>query len=424
MDKQVFVTGSLVALVLLCILACGCMKTSTAIGEGQPSPGHTGAVVEANNHFACDLYHALGADESNAGTNIFFSPYSISTALALTYEGAEGDTADEIRSVLHFPEDKSSLREDYRDLIDETNEGDTAYTLRIANALWVEKTHPLLPGYLAVAEDYYGANAENMDFISAPDASRQTINRWVEDQTEELIKDLIPAGAITSLTRLVITNAIYFKGTWVLQFDENLTSESEFTTLQGDTVTVDMMQRTDEDARYNYTETDTLQILKMPYEHGDTGSLSMLVLLPKTNDIGAAEDALGTDDLADAIAGMEEEQVRVYFPKFTLECDYLLTDTLPAMGMPTAFGPGADFSGLDGTQDLFISDVIHKAFVEVNEEGTEAAAATAVVFAKSAAVEEEPVPVFRADHPFVFMIVDDEHGTVLFMGRFAEPVAG
>jgi serpin B len=424
MNTKSMVPGLLAILVLSCILACGCTTTSMPAEEGQPSPGDTGTVVEANNRFACDLYQALGDDESNAGKNIFFSPYSISTALALTYEGAEGETADEIRSVLYFPEDKSSLREDYRDLIDETNEGDDAYTLRIANALWVETTHPLLPGYLAVAEDYYGANAENMDFINAPDASRLTINRWVEEQTEELIKDLIPAGAINSLTRLVITNAIYFKGTWVLQFDENLTSESEFTTLQGDTVTVDMMQRTDEDARYHYTETDTLQILKMPYEHGDTKSLSMLALLPKTNDIGAAEDALGTDDLADAIDGMEEEQVQVYFPKFTLECDYLLTDTLPAMGMPTAFGPGADFSGLDGTRELFISDVIHKAYVEVNEEGTEAAAATAVVFAKGVAVEEEPVPVFRADHPFIFMIVDDDNGNVLFMGRFAEPVAG
>ncbi|HDR73720.1 MAG TPA: serpin family protein [Methanoculleus sp.] len=423
MNTPVIVTGTLSVLVLLCILSCGCTTTSLPAEEEQPSPANTGAVVEANNRFAWDLYHALETDEGNAGKNIFFSPHSISTALALTYEGAEGETADEIRSVLYFPENKSALREGYKALIAEVNRGDSAYTLRTANAIWAEKTHPFLPGYLSVAEDYYGAEVENLNFISAPEESRLTINGWVEDRTEEKIKNLIPAGAITSLTRLVITNAVYFKGTWVLQFDESLTTESAFTTAGGETVTVEMMQRTGEDARYNYTETETLQILKMPYEHDGTGSLSMLVLLPKENDIGVAEKALGAQELAEAIAEMEETRVDVYFPKFSLECDYMLTDTLPAMGMPTAFGPGADFSGLDGTRELFISDVIHKAFVEVNEEGTEAAAATAVVFGKGAAIEEDPVPVFRADHPFVFMIVDDEHDTVLFMGRVADPDA-
>jgi len=417
MNHKVMVTGALAVLVLFCILAGGCTTTA----EEQPSPVDTRTVIEANNRFACDLYRTLSDEERNEGQNIFFSPHSISTALALTYEGAGGETADEIRSVFYFPENKSSLREGYRSLIAGINRNDSNFTLRTANALWAEKTHAFLPGYISVAEDYYGAEVENMDFVSAPEESRQTINRWVEDRTEEKIKDLIPAGAIDSLTRLVITNAVYFKGAWVLQFDEELTSEWAFTTARGETVTVDMMQRTDEDARYNYTETDSLQILRMPYEHEGTTSLSMLILLPKTNDIGMAEEALGTQELSDAIAGMRDERVRVYFPKFTLECEYLLTDTLPAMGMPTAFGPGADFSGLDGTHELFITDVIHKAFVEVNEEGTEAAAATAVVFGKSAAMEEEPVPVFRADHPFVFLIIDDENGNVLFMGRLAEP---
>jgi serpin B len=423
MDKRVIVTGSLAALILVCILACGCTTTSLPTEEEQPSPADTEVVVEANNRFACDLYQRLSDEERNEGENIFFSPYSISTALALTYEGAAGETADEIRAVFYFPENRSALREGSKALIDDVNRGDSAYTLRTANALWAEKTHPFLPGYISVAEDYYGAEVENLDFINAPDASRQTINRWVEDQTEDLIRDLIPEGAINSLTRLVITNAVYFKGTWVLQFDENLTSKSAFTTARGETVTVQMMQRTDEEARYPYAETDDLQILKMPYEHGGTKSLSMLVLLPETNDIRAAEEALGTPELSEAIAGMEEERVMVYFPKFTLECDYLLTDTLPAMGMPTAFGSSADFSGLDGTPELFITDVIHKAFIEVNEEGTEAAAATAVVLGKGVAIEEDPVPVFRADHPFVFMIIDDENGNVLFMGRIAEPVA-
>ena len=261
-----------------------------------------------------------------------------------------------------------------------------------------------------------------MDFISAPEESRQTIHGWVEDQTEDRIKDLIPEGAITPFTRLVITNAIYFKGTWVLQFDENKTQKATFRTEGDGSVTVDMMQRTDEEAFYSYVETEDLQVLRMPYEHESGKSLSMLVLLPKDNDIATAETVLGTTELADAVASMETRQVEVFFPKFTLETIYFLPDTLGAMGMPTAFSSDADLSGMDGTQNLFISGVIHKAFVEVNEEGTEAAAATGVIVGRAVAVEK-PVPVFRADHPFIFLITDNETGNLLFMGRMSDPTA-
>ncbi len=419
MNVNAILMGSLAIIAIFCIFSCGCTTTE----EVQPSSEDIGAIVEANNRFAFDLFSTLSDDERNEGKNIFFSPYSISTALALTYEGAEGETADEISTVLHFPEDKSILREGYRGLIADINSGDPAFTLSTANALWAEQTYTFLPEYISHAEDYYAAEVENMDFITAPEESRQTINAWVEDKTQDRIKDLIPAGTIDPLTRLVITNAIYFKGTWVLQFDENLTTEAEFTNANGETVTVDMMQRTDEDAIYNYTETDSLQILKMPYEHEETKSLSMLVILPKSNNIHVAEEILGNGELSDAVEGMKEEQVEIYFPKFSLECEYSLPETLSAMGMPTAFGPDADFSGMDGTHNLFISDVIHKAFVEINEEGTEAAAATAVVMKLTAVMDEEPIPVFRADHPFVFMITDDENGNVLFIGRVADPTA-
>ncbi|WP_460008201.1 serpin family protein, partial [Methanogenium cariaci] len=297
---------------------------------------------------------------------------------------------------------------------------DAAYTLQTANALWAEKTNPFLPEYIETAQQYYAAEVRNMDFISAPEEFRQTINRWVEDQTEDRIKDLIPKGAIDSLTELVITNAIYFKGTWVLQFDENKTHPADFRSEGGEYVSVDMMQRTDVDARYAYSETADLQILRMPYEHESGKALSMLVLLPKDGEITTAETALGTTGLADAIASMDTTQVKVFFPKFTLETTYFLPKTLEVMGMPTAFGPAADFSGMDGTRDLFITNILHKAFVDVNEEGTEAAAATAVIFGKGVTMEE-PVPVFRADHPFVFLITDDETGMLLFMGRVADP---
>ena len=422
MKKQAFLKGAAVCLVLACTFFAGCTAPDDGPAAIPAVPEYTDAVASANTLFAYDLYLTLNSDEKYAEQNIVFSPYSISTALALTYEGAKGTTADEIRSVFYFPANDTVRQEGYAGIIAGLNSPDAAYSLSTANALWAEETYPFLPAYIGTAEDYYAAEVRNMDFINAPEASRQTINRWVEDQTEDKIKNLIPAGTIDPLTRLVITNAVYFKGTWVLQFDEDDTHPASFRTGSGNVVTVDMMQRTDEDALYSYTDTEDLQILRMPYEHESGKALSMLVLLPKGDDINAAENALGTTALADAVASMESEQVRVYFPKFTLETTYSLPETLGAMGMSTAFGPGADFSGMDGTHDLFISDVIHKAFVDVNEEGTEAAAATAVVM-KLTAVEEDPVPVFRADHPFIFLVTDDETGNLLFMGRVADPTA-
>ncbi len=431
MKKQAFLVGAAACLILACTFLAGC----TAPEDGPVGPPVTTPVVTpvatesvedvvgANNLFAYDLYHALISDEEYADQNIFFSPYSISTALALTYEGAEGKTADEIQSVFHFPADDTVRQDGYAGLIAGLNRPDAAYTLSTANALWAEETYPFLPEYIETAERSYAAEVRNLDFVSAPEESRQTINRWVEDQTNDRIQDLIPAGVINPLTRLVITNAVYFKGTWVLQFDENETHPAPFRTEQGASVTVDMMQRTDEDALYSYTETDDLQILGMPYEHESGKALSMLVLLPKGDDISVAQAALGTEELGDAIASMETERVKVFFPKFTLETTYFLPETLAAMGMPTAFGFDADLSGMDGTTMLYISDVIHKAFVDVGEEGTEAAAATAVVVQLKAVVEEEPVTVFRADHPFIFLITDDETGTILFMGRMSDPTA-
>jgi len=270
--------------------------------------------------------------------------------------------------------------------------------------LWAENTYPFLNDYITTAEEYYSADLTNLDFINKPEESRLTINKWAEEKTEEKIKNLIPAGMIDPMTRLVITNAIYFRGTWVKQFDKNNTYEADFITSSGETVKVWMMQRTDEDAIYGYAENDEFRMLKMPYEHECGKELSMIAVLPKDNDLR-----------------LEIQQVLVYFPKFKIETEYTLSETLKEMGMPTAFSDAADFSGMDGTTGLFISDVVHKAYVDVNEEGTEAAAATAVVMELKAVSEEEPVPVFRADHPFIFLIQDNETGNILFMGRISNP---
>jgi len=425
---------ALVSLALLAILVAGCTgpeQPGPPTGQETPVPpvvttpspvtGSEESVVAANNRFALDLYARL-ADEEDG--NIFVSPFSISSALAITSEGARGNTADEIRSVFHFPDDTAVMREEFAETIAGINSGSSAYTLRTANGLWAEQTYPFLPEYISTAERYYSADTTNLDFITRPDESRLTINRWVEEQTEDKIKDLLPAGSIDTLTRLVITNAIYFKGTWVKQFDEEKTSEEDFRTGTGTSVPVLMMQRTDEDAVYGYAETDSLQVLSMPYESDSGKELSMIVILPKGDDLATIEHSLDAESLSDLQQNLPSRRVMVYFPKFTMETKYSLPPTLSAMGMPTAFTGAADFSGMDGTTDLFIDDVIHQAFVEVNEEGTEAAAATAVVMKLSSMPVEEPVPVFRADHPFIFLIQDNETGNILFMGRVMNPDGG
>jgi len=354
-------------------------------------------VAGANNRFAFDLYSRLVNDPVNAGSNIFFSPFSVSSALAVTYEGANGKTADEIRSVFHFPSNKTPLRTGYSDISAGINRRDTSYSLKTANALWAEKTYPFLPGFTSTAEHYYGADTTNLDFKTHPGESRVTINNWVEEKTGNRIRDLLPEGVINPMTRLVITNVIWFKGTWVKQFDKNKTADADFMTGPGKTVRVPMMQRTDELATYRYAEDNSFQMVSMAYEHSSGKKLSMNVLLPEGNNITAAEASISADNLSALQKNATSRRVMVYFPKFTLDTKYSLPETLMVMGMPTAFTGNADFSGMDGAKDLFIGDVIHQAFVDVNEEGTGASAATGVVMILAAAPgTEKPEPVFRA----------------------------
>lgn len=428
MNRNAIFILLLASLTALGCIAAGCTEMQGATtadptpppGEETPA-GDVGNVTAGNTRFAFDLYRQLAADPQYTDQNLFFSPYSISSALAITYEGARGTTADEIRTVLHLPANDTIRRVGFSAIDAGLNHGDENYTLHTANALWAEETHQFLPEYIDVAEHWYSANATNLDFAGNPEASRQTINRWVEGETEDRIRDLLPAGSIDTMTRLVITNAVYFKGTWVNQFDPNKTKEAEFRVGPNETVRVPMMHRTDEDAIYGYNETDTLQVLEMPYAHESGSELAMLVLLPVGDNLAAAEEVLAAEKIADLRQSLVKQQVRVSFPKFTLENGYSLPETLAAMGMPTAFTDAADLSGMDGTKDLFISGVVHKAFVDVNEEGTEAAAATGVVMGITSA-RPDTTPVFRADHPFVFLITEKDSGTVLFVGRIINPV--
>ncbi|WP_332449766.1 serpin family protein [Methanoculleus sp.] len=418
---------AMTAIVIAVAVICA---AGTVLAQSIPSPAgetpddqSTESVVAGNNRFACDLYRQLASDPEFSGRNIFFSPYSISSALAVTYEGARGTTADEIRSVLHFPANATRMQEGFAAIDADLNQESDNYTLRTANALWAEETYPFLPAYVDTASRWYGANVTNLDFKNDPDGSRRTINRWVEKQTEEKIRDLLQEGMISPLTRLVITNAIYFKGTWSDQFERDETTDEEFRVAPGETVTVRMMQQTDGDAIYAYAETATLQAIELPYVHGNGTELSMLVLLPKGDNLTALETHLDAEWIADIRDSLDRERVDLFLPKFRIETTYSLRPTLAAMGMATAFSDDADLSGMDGTGSLLISEVIHKTFVNVTEEGTEAAAATAVIMMPGAAPEEHEPPVFRADHPFIFLIQDDATGNILFMGRVTVPGA-
>ena len=366
------------------------------------------ATVDAYNGFAFDLYGRYSAGDGN----ILFSPYSISTALSMTYEGARGETAEEMEAVFGFLEDPSMRLPSVARIYNTLNEEGREYALHTVNALWIQQGYPVLEDYVDAIVGYYGGDVNALDFVAEPDESRVTINEWVEERTNDRIKDLFPPGSIDGDVRLVLTNAIYFKGDWLYEFDEEATSEEEFHVTPTTSVEVDIMSLRDD---FNYAETDELQLLELPYTGED---VSMLILLPKEGHMGDVEAQLSAERLGEWVDMMEGAAVNVYLPRFTFETKYFMMEDLAEMGMPTAFTDAADFSGMTGNRELFIDKVIHQAFIEVNEEGTEAAAATGVSMKLSAAM---PGEVFRADHPFIFLIRDMDTGLILFMGRMTDP---
>lgn len=415
---------------LLLILSVSTLLCGTALGKENAMDYQLekGAVAEptavhltdiepaaiASNRFALDMYRELERDG-----NLFFSPWSLNTALAMTYEGARGKTADEMRSVLHLSGDESARRQSFSSLDQRINGNESGYVLSTANALWVDNNFSLLDGYRDLVDRSYHARVTNLDFVGASDESRKIINTWVEQKTSQKIKDLIPPNHIDSSTCLVLTNAIYFKGTWVKEFNKSLTRDENFHVSDGGIVTVPMMRRLGQEAIFNYLETEDMQMLQMPYLGK---KLSMMILLPREHDIASLESSLRVENLAQWKEKLELQRVDLYIPKFKIDAKYFLVENLTNLGMPTAFAD-ADFSGMSAGGGLFISAVIHQAHVEVNEEGTEAAASTAVVMSRSIGAGPR-VPVFRADRPFIFMIMDEETGCILFLGRVSDPVKG
>jgi serine protease inhibitor len=512
------------------LVLCGLVGLTAALGSAaeprEPKPARAGVnhAATANNDFSFDLYTRLASDPSDQ--SLFFSPYSISTALVIVAEGARAETAGEMGKVLRFPQatrragagarerpwdlgpihtglaalnqqfaaasrpasralvkklaglrkdlaaanKQARTNRDYKaarkaqQLAAEINKLQAKidrYELRVANALWGEKTYPFKQSYLDTTRKHHGSAAFPVDFINAHEAARKRINAWVEKQTRDRIKELVPSGALNVDTRLVVTNAIYFRGQWTEPFETAQTKDRPFTLTDGKTVRVPTMHHGymnaasyaaftkdgtffdtptrvplgAKDTSKFYPDRDGFEMLELPYKGGE---LSMVVVLPRSaGTLAALEKKLTAANLQAWIGKLRNRSVEVFLPKFKLESAFDLTKTLPALGMKRAFRDprfkdGAQFDGMSEARDavnkLYITRVLHKAFVEVSEKGTEAAAATAVIMEKSEG-KDEPVmvpftPTFKADRPFVFLIRDQKTGTVLFLGRILQPKTG
>ncbi|MEA3558810.1 MAG: serpin family protein [Candidatus Thermoplasmatota archaeon] len=412
----------IVALMVSVAFLSGCLDN----GEKEKGPIQYEAeysgmneIVNSSNEFSFEMYRQLVEDDDN----VFFSPYSIMIALGMAYEGAGGETASEIQSVIELPTDNETRREMVRSLQSQLNPEGSDYELSTANAYWLRMGEDLNDDYENTIENDYLAGGQELDFAGDPSGSADTINNWVEGETNGRIKDLVSPSLISPLTYLILTNAIYFKANWKWQFDESATEEQDFDLSNGGTKRVDTMNMCDEDLDMNYAESDDVQMLQLPYNNEE---LAMYILLPKQNDISELESILTAEYLSDLKSNMYGEWVDVYLPSFKFEQKYNLKEDLKQMGMQNAFDPlQADFNGIkeSGVEDLYISDVIHQSFVEVNEEGTEAAAATAVIEGEeSIGGGSEPEPVeFRADHPFIFFIEHKATGQILFMGKVENP---
>jgi serpin B len=371
------------------------------------------ALVKGNGAFAFDLYAHLRSNEGN----LFFSPYSISTALAMTYAGARGETAGQMAKVLHFQLNPNLFHPACAELTRALNGYGLPhdYQLSVANSLWGARDLRFLEDYQQLLKSNYGSRIRSVDFRRQPDPSRQLINRWVEERTNGKIKELLQRDDITRETALVLVNAIYFKAAWEMPFQPSATNKDDrFETGSGKTVPVAMMRQT---GHFNYMEDEALQALELPYEGRE---LSFIAFLPKEkNGLARLEQSLTAAKLDSWLAKLKSQEVRVDLPRFKITSRFDLADVLSAMGMPLAFRAGADCSGMTTQEKLFISKVIHQAFVEVNEEGTEAAAATAVLMMRASAVQKQIT--FRADHPFLFLLRDNRTGSILFVGRMANP---
>jgi serpin B len=414
---------------LLALIPLGCGNPPAPQNENDPPSETTGptapegpaadvtAQVAGNNAFAFDLYRRL----RDRPGNLFFSPYSISSALAMTSAGARGDTLKEMTAALHFLE-QDRLHPAFTALIRQINSDGKKklpYELSTANALWGQKGYPFQPPFLKVTREHYGAGLNDVDFAGDLEGSRKTINAWVERQTQDRIKELLPSRFLPMDTRLVLTNAIYFKAGWFNKFSKDDTRDEPFFLADGEKTKAPLMHQQFDLLCY---EGKAFQALEIPYLDK---AISLLVLLPRKPDrLTALENDLAADRVTAIIDELEPRRVNVYLPKFKMTDEFALRQQLEALGMKKAFTNEADFAGINDNkpEELKIAAVMHKTFIAVDEEGTEAAGATAVVMKSKdgPARPREPVT-FRADRPFVFLIRDRRSDSILFLGRVADP---
>lgn len=435
-----------IIVLMICVLATGCAPKLTPSpvspttqptqnGEGEVEPvrllqsdksrienpqaaeADLDRLEGGNRAFALDLYQQLRVKDGNQ----FYSPYSISLALAMTFAGARGETESQMAQAMHFDLPQASLHPAINALslklasraqpAGEDQEG--GLMLNIANSLWGQAGFAFQSDFMDMLAESYGAGMREVDFANSEQA-RQLINDWVAEETRDKIKDLIPSGALNPLTRLVLANAIYFKAAWQYPFEEQATSKDDFTLLEGEVIQADTMRQS---KMFGYAKGDGYQSVELPYSGRST---SMLIFLPDEDRFEEFEAALDSELITDTLDNLTPAQVELSLPKFKVESTFSLNEALAALGMPDAFDADkADFSGMTGQPDLFISSVVHKAFVDVNEAGTEAAAATAVIMELKAMPSESVT--LKINRPFIFAIIDRETGTILFMGRVLDP---
>lgn len=404
--------------VLALLLGTSCAPRWKSSAPPRSTAEDVRAVVEGNTEFALNLYAKLGA---NPSANLFFSPESLATSLAMAFAGAGGKTAEQMRDVLRFRLPPRRLHAAFSDLRQSwaPRGSDAGYRLEIANRLWGQYGLEFLPEFLTVAADLYDAEPTGIDFAQDPEQARQSINAWVQKRTQGTIPDLIPPGAIDTMTRLVLANAVHFKGDWTEPFSKSVTRPAPFHISASERADVPLMHHSE---HFRYWAGEDLKALELPYGNGD---VVMVVLLPDSIDgLPALEAKLTTDNLSRWLSSLRKREVDVFLPRFKMSSQFRIDDALKALGMTQAFLPGeADFSGMSHAGQLFLSVVAHKALVDVNEEGTEAAAATADMVKSTADINAEPA-VFRADHPFVFLIRNRRTDGILFLGRLVDPRSG
>ena len=394
-------------LLAICLIGCGHNPPA-----GGDLPDVAGLAAQ-NNRFAIDLYQQLSPDNDN----ILFSPYSLSNALSMTLAGAGGDTEKQMEMALGVDMGKKDLFAAFSDLnrtINELNR-QAGISVLCANGLWAQTGHPFRKAFLKLVADDFNAEIRQVDFVTGHEYQRRQINAWVEQKTNHKITELLPADALDPRTRMVLVNAVYFKGDWAVPFNPEMTKKAAFRAYPEGPYAVPMMCR---QAEFNYTRDERFEMLELPYAGQ---SASMLILLPDSrDDFKEVGKVLTADYVNDLYGRLAKHDVRVLLPRFKVQGNFSLSGVLRTMGMGDAFDGRADFSGMNGEKSLYLNEVIHKAVIEVDEKGSEAAAATGVVMRATSAIPK--ITVFQADHPFVFLIRENKTGLILFLGRLVKPV--